>query len=267
MIKFFRNIRQKLLSENKFSKYLIYAIGEIILVVIGILIALSINNWNEERKQKAIEVSYLKRLLIDLEEDKNLWASIYERRKNQVQIIQDVISLKYKPEEERLNFNELAPKLKTAATWSDINPNQQTYTEMLSSGNLDIIKNDSIKIKLINLHRDYKAIASWDETVEASHARMFDETLNLYDIRDSAPFDIMFSEYNTMEFTPEQKATAYTLMLQSFEQIMNSKKMFNVLHMMSDNYHRQLSTFRKLEENVSDIADLIKSELKHRSDD
>ena len=50
MIKFFRKIRQKLLSENKFSKYLLYAIGEIILVVIGILIALQINNWNENRK-------------------------------------------------------------------------------------------------------------------------------------------------------------------------------------------------------------------------
>ena len=52
MIKFFRKIRQSLLSENKISKYLLYAIGEILLVVIGILIALSINNWNQERKNK-----------------------------------------------------------------------------------------------------------------------------------------------------------------------------------------------------------------------
>ena len=51
MIKFFRKIRQKLLSENKFSKYLIYAIGEIVLVVIGIMIALQFNNRNEQRKQ------------------------------------------------------------------------------------------------------------------------------------------------------------------------------------------------------------------------
>lgn len=50
MIKFFRHIRQPLLSENKFSKYLLYAIGEIVLVVIGIPIALQINNWNEQRK-------------------------------------------------------------------------------------------------------------------------------------------------------------------------------------------------------------------------
>ena len=47
MLKFFRRIRQKLIAENKVGKYLIYAIGEIVLVVIGILIALWINNWNE----------------------------------------------------------------------------------------------------------------------------------------------------------------------------------------------------------------------------
>jgi hypothetical protein len=52
MIKFFRQIRQSLIMENKTSKYFKYAIGEIVLVVIGILIALQINNWNEVRKQK-----------------------------------------------------------------------------------------------------------------------------------------------------------------------------------------------------------------------
>jgi hypothetical protein len=62
MIKFFRKIRQKLITENKFSKYLIYAIGEIVLVVIGILIALSINNWNEKRKDLTKEQLILKQL-------------------------------------------------------------------------------------------------------------------------------------------------------------------------------------------------------------
>lgn len=66
MIKFFRHIRRQLLTENKFSKYLIYAIGEIVLVVIGILIALSINNWNEERKSAKQEVKILKELKNDL---------------------------------------------------------------------------------------------------------------------------------------------------------------------------------------------------------
>ena len=69
MIKFFRKIRQKLLSENKFSKYLIYAIGEIILVVIGILIALQINNWNIESVERNEERKILNEILINLDKD------------------------------------------------------------------------------------------------------------------------------------------------------------------------------------------------------
>ena len=59
MINFFRKIRQKLLSENKFSIYMLYAIGEIVLVVIGILIALQINNWNEFKKERVKEQKIL----------------------------------------------------------------------------------------------------------------------------------------------------------------------------------------------------------------
>ncbi len=62
MIKFFRHIRQNLIMVNKTSKYLKYAIGEIILVVIGILIALQINNWNEARKERIKEVNLLKEI-------------------------------------------------------------------------------------------------------------------------------------------------------------------------------------------------------------
>ena len=61
MIKFFRNIRKSLLNEGKTSKYLKYAIGEIVLVVIGILIALQINNWNEHRKGLNKRSAYTKR--------------------------------------------------------------------------------------------------------------------------------------------------------------------------------------------------------------
>ncbi|PNW27034.1 DUF6090 family protein [Formosa algae] len=69
MIKLFGKIRQKLLSENKFGKYLTYAIGEIVLVVIGILIALQINNWNENRKLQAEITDIYKQIVIDLDND------------------------------------------------------------------------------------------------------------------------------------------------------------------------------------------------------
>ena len=69
MIKFFRNIRQSLIMENKTSKYLKYAIGEIVLVVIGILIALQINNWNQNRINKDYELKMLRELVEDLKLD------------------------------------------------------------------------------------------------------------------------------------------------------------------------------------------------------
>jgi len=62
MIRFFRTLRQRLLAENRFSKYLLYAVGEILLVVIGILIALQIDNWNEERKFRSAQRKFLEDL-------------------------------------------------------------------------------------------------------------------------------------------------------------------------------------------------------------
>lgn len=83
MIKFFRKIRQNMIKENKISKYMLYAIGEIILVVIGILIALQINNWNEKRLNENKIISILKEVQNDLKEDilksKELF-SYYEER-------------------------------------------------------------------------------------------------------------------------------------------------------------------------------------------
>ena len=69
MIKFFRKIRQQLLVENRLTKYLLYAIGEIVLVVIGILLALQFNTWRMENKDREIELVILKKMKVDLGND------------------------------------------------------------------------------------------------------------------------------------------------------------------------------------------------------
>ncbi|MDZ7614448.1 MAG: DUF6090 family protein [Flavobacteriaceae bacterium] len=69
MIKLFRKIRQKLIEDNKIGSYLKYAIGEIILVVIGILIALQINNWNENRKDRKQMRTNIQSIKEDIEND------------------------------------------------------------------------------------------------------------------------------------------------------------------------------------------------------
>ncbi|MEL7121103.1 MAG: DUF6090 family protein [Bacteroidota bacterium] len=86
MIQLFRRIRQRLLSENKFSKYLLYAVGEIILVVIGILIALSANNYNEDQKALKQSGIYLNDMLEDLTSDTLYLYKMLEVLQNQLEI-------------------------------------------------------------------------------------------------------------------------------------------------------------------------------------
>ncbi|WP_445386460.1 DUF6090 family protein [Robiginitalea sp. IMCC44478] len=85
MLRFFRQIRQRLLTDNKFSKYLLYAIGEILLVVIGILIALQVNNWNENKKDIQKSRVLLQEFKKDLASDTtgiNRVVSLLERQTN-----------------------------------------------------------------------------------------------------------------------------------------------------------------------------------------
>ena len=69
MLKFFRKIRQQLLEAGQTKNYLLYAIGEIFLVVIGILIALQINNWNQDKKDRENEAYVLTEIINNLQED------------------------------------------------------------------------------------------------------------------------------------------------------------------------------------------------------
>jgi len=87
MIKFFRKIRQKLLSENKIGNYLIYAFGEIVLVVIGILIALQINNWNEFRKERKIEKELIAELQFTIKSNHKVLVGGSERWQKTVDAI------------------------------------------------------------------------------------------------------------------------------------------------------------------------------------
>ena len=70
MLRFFRNIRQKLIEQENIRKYFWYAIGEILLVMIGILLALQVNNWNEERIKTEYEQIMLAEILQDLRDDR-----------------------------------------------------------------------------------------------------------------------------------------------------------------------------------------------------
>jgi cell division protein FtsL len=151
MIKFFRRIRQRLLTENKFSKYLLYAIGEIVLVVIGILIALQINNWNTNNNLRALE----NELLLDIRE--NLNASVTNLESdisfNKITLANYEKILSHIKEGLPYN-NSLDSAFSYISYWSDPHFTYTAY-ETLKSKGLDIIQNDSLKIAITEIYEQY----------------------------------------------------------------------------------------------------------------
>ncbi|NNL15260.1 MAG: hypothetical protein HKO81_01305 [Flavobacteriaceae bacterium] len=154
MIKFFRKIRHNLLTENKFSKYLLYAIGEIVLVVIGILIALQINNWNESRKDRIEEKETLKNLTSDLESA--LLQLNVKIRQNRTFFVADSILLDVISHERQLPKDSLEKLILGHLITPTFNPEMGNLNEIISSGKLNLIKNDSLR----------NHISSWNKSMD-----------------------------------------------------------------------------------------------------
>jgi len=138
MIKFFRKFRQNMIKENRVSKYLLYAIGEVILVVIGILIALKINNWNLELANKKEEQTIIKNL--NLEFKKNI-ISIQKYIKHHETILADtrvLMDLVGEPEDVLNKFNLDSLLAQSINYWS-YKPSQSVVLDVISSGKLNLI--------------------------------------------------------------------------------------------------------------------------------
>lgn len=148
MIKFFRRIRFDLMEKNKTRKYLKYAIGEIGLVVIGILIALQINTWNELRKERQSEIKYFQSLKLDLATDLVNLDFIMEDRQKKASSAVQLLSLE--PPKSVAQLKVFDSLLGNVFGWTSFTPRTNTLDELISSGSLNKIKNDSVKLYLLS---------------------------------------------------------------------------------------------------------------------
>lgn len=163
MIKFFRKIRQRLLTENKISKYLIYAIGEIVLVVIGILIALAINNYNENQKSVAQEQVFLKQLVTDYKANLLQLENKIEMRRKLIAESQNVLEITSK--DITISEDSLSAIFATFFMDPTFDPIEN---DVLNSGNIKLIQNDSLKQALSHWTSDVKAYSE-NEHIQHDH--------------------------------------------------------------------------------------------------
>lgn len=167
MLKFFRKIRQRLLTENKFSKYLIYAIGEIILVVIGILIALQINNWNEDRKDLGKGYEIMKEIKENLEFNNVEFSKEIKEEQSVIHSIDIVLeNLKLNQgDHDSLGFHYL-----NVAYWPTFVKKSSGYENLKAQG-VEIIKSTTLRKAIIDLYESkYEQAAEVVRTSENNAA-------------------------------------------------------------------------------------------------
>ncbi len=155
MLKFFRRIRRNLIEAGSVKKYMFYAIGEILLVVIGILIALQINNWNEQQKLKRYEGKMLKEIHTSLQQDYDRLSETHSTLIRQVNANDSI--LKFIKDKDQ-NLAKLEGLFSFTVLSLSINFQTSGFESIKSKG-LDIMSNDSLRIKLSNLYEyTYKLI-------------------------------------------------------------------------------------------------------------
>ena len=166
MIKFFRKIRYDLMekpssaeapantkkSAARTARYLKYAIGEIVLVVIGILIALQINNWNEQRKELILERTYVNRLIIDLQRDSFNLKEVTSLVENRQKVIKDFMNSLDDKNPNSTTIDKATQYFTTGWGTTAFTAQDNTYTDLSQTGNMQIFKDDALRERILTYY-------------------------------------------------------------------------------------------------------------------
>ncbi|QBA64610.1 DUF6090 family protein [Muriicola soli] len=260
MIKFFRRIRQRLLAENKLSKYLLYAIGEILLVVIGILIALQINNANETRKERAIEINYLKNLradlLLEIENNKSFSEYRFEKARSSTQLLNTSL-----PEsiEDVQRYTDL---YENVFIWQGFVPNNNTFKELLGSGNLSLIKNDTIKNALLELDNFYADISGGEYHMRREYEKfLYDRSVE--NTRALAFFDDRKPQYGFPERLTygDIPKSLHPQLIEDAQWLYRDQTFNNGLRLAMMNNGFLANIHRNMNEQIEKLIDLVEEEI------
>ncbi|MAB47296.1 MAG: hypothetical protein CMC05_01570 [Flavobacteriaceae bacterium] len=247
MIKFFRKIRYNLMSENKTGKYFKYAIGEIILVVIGILIALQINNWNESRKEQRLLQTYYKQILEDLDEQKKYSAETITQLDSSIASYEIYTQLF---ETKNLTVNEALDALNNVERITPyLNFRFNTMETLQSTGDIKIIPED-LRNKLIT-HKS--KLDAWT-TVNNGNLNVYVTGL------------LKYGEKGLGTFIPRLKSQpdikqAIDNHINPIETILSAESAFIIKIYTEKNTCNRL---KQVLENIKVMEDIIKQELREK---
>lgn len=204
MITLFRRLRQRLLEYGSITKYLLYALGEILLVVIGILIALQVNNWNENKALKSQEVVYLRFILDDLvlqkEENSTQRTAITAHVSAEEQLIAYMNNRFQVNNDQRDDMKFLLSTLLVERTYGAY---EATFLDLISSGNISLISNQALKNQII---QHYQVQKRDRDVINNNTLNTFKELWTKLIDRDliviSPTIHKFVTDYSALEFNP-----------------------------------------------------------------
>jgi len=261
MIKLFKNIRKNLLAEGKTTNYLKYAIGEIVLVVIGILIALQINNWNEDRKDQLRLKNHYTELLDELNNDKNSLNEILEVVRNlndETYEISEFINTS----ESKIDTTKLANDLLHCEAYAFFSVSKSAYTTLLSSGDIQLIKNTKLK-NALSIYHDQ---TNWGWTAHNGNLKLVIERYSSYVHRFLPP--LLFRDYYRSIFSIDLKNKTFRSYNSSkkpkieWEHLKNDEEFANIISQLITYRVYQLKFYNQQLDSVNTMIDLIQNELK-----
>jgi hypothetical protein len=254
MIVFIRKLRHRLLAEGALGKYLAYAVGEIVLVVIGILIALQINNYNDERKDRARELGYLANIRADLAANIAEMDRYLATRTEGIAAAQRIIShFDGEPIEDASAFNADGVSIYTWQRYYQIN---NTYQELVNSGNFALLSNDRIKHGLLDLEAQYKKMKGEEDHFRFDAERLL--YLPLYESMDLNPI-VLDATYRASN---GQAGKDGLLTPQSFEGYLKNRMLKNGFVMTSLEFQTMNEQMREMKLLSQALLDEIDMEMK-----
>ena len=184
MIKFFRKIRQKMLIENKFSKYLIYAIGEIALVVIGILIALSLNNWNQKKSERNSETQYIFSLIEDAKTDLSNFNNAIIVNEERVKILDSLASMCFNYNMKEGKDPELFMQNNKAYTHPVfVTHTDRTLAQLKNTGNMRLITDKSIVDAVIEYEGYFEKLTNQQVWYESALNNLIESGIPVFNFK------------------------------------------------------------------------------------
>jgi hypothetical protein len=251
MINFFRKIRKKLADDNKPLKYVRYVIGEIVLVVFGILIALQINNWNESKKLDLKKQDLIYRLTEQV--SKNIANSLYQiesekERVNKITALMLMIGKPFEQNSQRKLDTLMSYSMYDFSFFLDLN----TLTEAKDNGEISLIKNDSLRswlygfISYKNIIQQRILIANNDNN--NYYVPYLYKNINLR------------SQYANEDESYRNRIGYSKLKKNNYDQILMDREFENLLSLRLDYAEEFLSTFQNLNGNLEFLKELLDKE-------